>query len=417
MEFRALTDEQYQEFIDQYDRVYLTQLVEYGDVRSAGGARVDRVGLIDDGKVVGAATVVYEPWARLFRRAIVHFGPMLDYDNADLVRTFMTELKKWVMKNPRVIALRVNPYVIRRPYEDLEAGDATQRAQQLDQVMAEVGGVPVEGDYFDGVDIHPIYLYSKNLEGMTYDEAFASFKNNVRTDIRNAAANGVRVEYLGPDDLDVIKKLLDHTEERTEMPHVEDSAIDLVRNMMVQMGTERYVYPVAVLDTKEALESIGDELRVVEVEMAALRPDEEGGAPTKKQQKQLKELRFRYDALQRRRDKTLKVQQERGERVILTASLYVETPSDLIFHYSGGYDDLASFRGVYAVHEAMIKRAIERGKRWYNMNVIRGVFEEGEPGFGLLDYKRHFQGTVEELVGTYEFPLRPFLAKKLGATR
>ncbi|MFZ1383086.1 MAG: peptidoglycan bridge formation glycyltransferase FemA/FemB family protein, partial [Scrofimicrobium sp.] len=272
------------------------------------------------------------------------------------------------------------------------------------------------GDFYTDPTVQPNHMYTKDLGNMNYDEVMASVKNNVRTDIRNAAANGVRVEYLGPDDFGILRAILDHTEDRTGMPPITDENLGRCRDMMVQMGTARYLFPAAVLDTGAALKSIGDELRVVEAEMAALQPDEEGGAPTKKQQKQLKELQFRYDAQQRRRDKTLKVQQERGERVILTASLFVETPTDLIYHHSGAYADLASFRGIYAIHEAMLRHAVDNGLRWYNMHAVPDLTDEDGPGLGVLDFKRHFQGDVEELVGTYEFALRQFLAKRLGAT-
>ncbi|WRS29591.1 peptidoglycan bridge formation glycyltransferase FemA/FemB family protein [Actinomycetaceae bacterium MB13-C1-2] len=422
VEFRALSDREYQAFLDDQERVYLTQLIEYGDVRREEGRRVDRVGLVDDGRVVGAATVVYESWMRIFRRALVHFGPVLNFDDSDLVRLFIEELKQWVMRDPRVIVLRVNPDMIRRPYDDLIAGDESSAAKRLDATMAMVGATKVKGEYFDDTSIHPIFMYSKDLAGLDFRQAIASTGNNVRSGIRKAASGGVRVRFLGADDFPVLKSALDHTVERTGMPEISDDALERTRRLMKRMGPEKFQLVVSELDVEASLTAIEGELEALSAKIDGLERDQReaetrGLSFSKKHANQLREARTRNDALIRNKTKTEEVRRKYGDRPILTVSTFVETPSDMIFYHSGGYDDLASYRGIYAVHEAMIARSIERGKRWYNLHVIQGVFEEGKPGFGLLDYKRNFHGTIEELVGTYEFALRPFLARNTGAVQ
>ncbi|WRS29589.1 peptidoglycan bridge formation glycyltransferase FemA/FemB family protein [Actinomycetaceae bacterium MB13-C1-2] len=414
MEFQTLTDEQYQGFIDQYDRVYLTQLLEYGDVRRDEGVEIARVGLLNGGEIVAAATVVLEPWKKVFRRACVYYGPMLDYRETGLLREFITGLKAWAHKERSVIALRVNPYVLRRFYKDITPGPETEIAKSVDSVMNDLGGRRVLGDFYTDPTIQPNHMYTKDLGNMSFEQILSSVKNNVRTDIRNATANGVEVEFLGPEDFGVLRAVLDHTEDRTGMPPITDANLARCRDMMEKMGTARYLFPAAILDTNRALKSIAQETETIELQMKLLEPDHQH-TPTRKQQKQLKELKFRHDALIRRREKTLKVSRERGEHVVLTASLFVETPTDLIYHHSGGYEDLASFRGIYAIHEAMLKHAALRGLRWYNMHAVPDLADENGPGLGVLEFKRHFQGNVEELVGTYEFPIRPFLARVLGA--
>lgn len=418
VEFRELTDAEYQGFLDRQDRVYVSQLIEYGDAREGENVNVQRVGLVDDGKVLGAAMINEQPWMKLFKRSIAYFGPSVDFNDIEMATRFMEGLKNWVKRDPRVLSLRVNPYVIRRPYDGLTPGKDTEEARAFEEVMKRTGGVKVKGDYFrDGTSVAASYLYTKDLAGLDYKQAIASTGNNVRAGVRKAASNDIKIEYAEPSDesFKILRDILNHTAERTEMPEVDDIALVRSRRMMELMGPEKFLFPIAILDTKDTLATIDSEIVATESEIAKFEAMAEEGELSKKHANQLKQFQNQHGALLRRREKTLEVQETHGERVVLTASQFIETPTDMIFYHSGGYSDLADYRGIYAVHDAMIKRAIDRGLRWYNLNVIPGSFEEGEPGYGLVDYKSNFHGEVEELVGSYDFAIRPKLAKRLGA--
>lgn len=422
VEFRPLSDEEYRDFLGRQSRVYMTQLVEYGDARAKDGLRVDRVGMLADGEVVGAATVIFEPWKKFFKRANVLYGPSLDYTNPKLVRAFMSLLRRWVREDPQVLSIRVNPYVVRRPYEDTTPGEDLEVATIIDDCMRAVGAKKVEGEFYEDSSVQPRFMYSKDLAGLDYKQVLASTGNNVRSGIRKAAANGVHVEYLGPDDLEVIKPILDHTAERTGMPVVSSYVLERYRRMMRDMGPNRFMFPAAVLDTTMALDSIDQELESISVKLrrlnqTAVEAAASGRELSRKQGNQLRQLETRREALERNRDRTREVRETEGERVVLAASLFLETPTDLIFHHSGGYEHLDHYRGIYAIHGEMLKRATERGLRWYNMNAISGVFEEGGHGYGVFDFKRNFHGTVEEWVGSYDLPIRPHLARALGASQ
>lgn len=416
MEFRELTDAEYRDLLGRQDRVYLSQLVEYGDARRLEGTVVQRVGLLaDDGTPLGAATIYNQPWKKVFFRAIAYYGPMVDFMDESLALNLVRELVRWVKKDPRVLALRVNPFVHRRPYRDITPGEESEEARAVDRVMALAGATKVKGEYQDGVSVAANFLYTKDLGRMNYEEVLASTGNNVRAGIRKAASNGVKVEYLGTEDFAILRDVLDHTAERTEMPPVLPDDLERARQLMRLMGPETCHYMVAILDAEETLRAIDTELESVKEELAHFDELEKDRQLTRKQHNAREQLRDRINGLLRRRDKTERVRSKHGEKVVLTASQFIETPTDMIFYYSGGYSDLADYRGIYAVHNEMMKRAVQKGLRWYNLNVIPGVFDAEQPGYGLVDYKRNFHGNVEELVGTYEFAIRPRLAKWLGA--
>ena len=111
MDFTRLSDQDYQAFVAAQERCFYTQLPEYGDVREAEGFAVERVGLVRGGEVRGVATIVYQPWKKLFRRAVVPYGPVLDWSDKQLVQDFFEHLRGWVERDRKVLTLRVNPQI------------------------------------------------------------------------------------------------------------------------------------------------------------------------------------------------------------------------------------------------------------------------------------------------------------------
>jgi lipid II:glycine glycyltransferase (peptidoglycan interpeptide bridge formation enzyme) len=76
-----------------------------------------------------------------------------------------------------------------------------------------------------------------------------------------------------------------------------------------------------------------------------------------------------------------------------------------------------AFNGVYAVVNEAMKRSLAHGVRRFNM---MGFFPDFSRNNGLLEFKKQYNGHIEELVGTYVCdlqPLRFFLARAAGKVR
>lgn len=119
--------------------------------------------------------------------------------------------------------------------------------------------------------------------------------------------------------------------------------------------------------------------------------------------------------LDRRTNETEAIRSEYGDDVVLSASLFVHSPHELVYLLSGSYSQFQSYSGIYLIHRAMIEWALEHDVSWYNMFGITGDFTEDASDAGVLHFKRQFNGDVEEYVGTYDIPLRKHLASVLNA--
>ncbi len=420
MNVTRLSDQDYHTFVAAQERCFYTQLPAYGDVREAEGFKVERVGLIHGGEILGVATIVYLPWQKLFRRAVVPYGPVLDWSDKDLVRTFFEHLTAWVKKDRKVLTLRVNPLLRRREYRDTTSGQMNETARFFDHVMENLGAKRVTKEFYDSSDIQVRFAYVKDLASMDYDAVAASCHQSVRTAFRKAGANGVTVKFIGPDDFHILEAVIAHTAERTAMEAVTPSMMAYYRDLMTRMGPEGVLLPAAVLSCPDALRQLAEEREQVSAEISDLEASERdahelGRQLGKKHRNRLKELRSRVEVLDRRTNETEAIRSEYGDDVVLSASLFVHSPHELVYLLSGSYSQFQSYSGIYLIHRAMIEWALEHDVSWYNMFGITGDFSEDASDAGVLHFKRQFNGDVEEYVRTYDIPLRKHLASVLSA--
>lgn len=422
MRFAQLTDTAYSRFAERQERMSFAQLPAYAATRRDQGAEVSLVGVVDGDpeRILAAAIVSYQPWKRVFKRANIVFGPTFEEYSPEVERVFYEGLLDFVKRDKSVLSVRVTPATIRRHYDDITPGDETAQAQNLDRLIEDLGGHRVMLDFSERPDIPVRFSYVKNIEGMDFAAVQKSTGQQVRTAFNRKGTNGVEVTFVEPDQIDILERVLNHTAERTNMPEISASRIEYYALLAEHLGADKAFLPVAILHTATYLEQIAEERAEVSAKLEDFSKREadlevEGKALGKKQRNQMKELQSRLDVLAKRETETRGVQAEHGDEVILAASLFVASPNELTYVVSGAYSQFTAYYGIYLIHREMFEWATANDVKIYNFYGITGDFSDEASDAGVLHFKRQFSGDVEEYVGTYDLPIRPMLAKALGA--
>lgn len=428
MRFVRVSEAAYASFIHSQDRVLFPQLPGAIAVRRGEGFRVDLVGVVEGNKnstgddrerLVAAAAVLYQPWKRVFLRAKVIYGPVLDYSRPELVSFFFKELTSFLRADKKVLSLRVNPPLIRNFYDDVTPGEETPEAVQLDEAIANAGGTRYLKEFYEDNDVQVHYSYVKDLDGMNLQQAMKSTAQAMRTGFNRWGTPGLTVEYLTPETFDEFIKVYDSTTARTGAHDVSESSYNYYREMQ-EVAPESVIIPAAYLDCDAYLKGVADERAEITVKMDDLHKREvdlaaEGKQLSKKQANARKEMADRLAVLDKREAETREVQAKAGNKVLLAASYFVVSPNELLYLLSGAYEEYQSYFGVYLIHRAMFEYAIENDLRWYNTFGISGIFTPEAFDAGVLHFKRQFKGNVEEYVGTYDFALRGPMSRVLGS--
>ena len=416
-----LSQTEYADFIGTQARVFFTQLPSYADVRAGEGFEVHYLGMRgDDGALRAATIALLQPWKRFFRRVVIPYGPILEWDDDAALHDFFQSLRDFYHKDWRVLTVRVNPLVSRHFYHDIDIVGENPQVSVLEREIQAVGGFLLDADSTEIHDVQERFAFVKGVGGMDFAQVMASCGQAVRTGFNRCGTNGVRIDFKKPDDIGILRDVLHHTAGRTDMHEFKDSTIAYYRDLMTRMGPEEAFLPVAILDCTEALRLIDEETQELTKKIAEITSQEtelltQSRTLSKKQRNARKEYEERLKVLEKRREETLTIQSESGDEVILAASLFIHSPHELIYLVSGAYSQYQSYYGIYLIHRAMLEWAVTHDVQWYNMFGITGDFTESASDAGVLHFKRQFTGNVEEYVGTYVLPIHPHLAHTLKA--
>lgn len=146
-----------------------------------------------DGLRIGQAIVVYRRSFRIFRKALLFHGPLLDYNSiADL--TDLLEALILYLKKKNIASLSIHPYLtdlIRN--EELEIIEE-EKADEVSKVFEKLGFEqyldPEQALVVNQMFVKPIDTFT------TSDEMLAAFSPSLKRDLKKFTALHVKVEEL-----------------------------------------------------------------------------------------------------------------------------------------------------------------------------------------------------------------------------
>jgi len=96
-----------------------------------------------------------------------------------------------------------------------------------------------------------------------------------------------------------------------------------------------------------------------------------------------------------------------GKAIPFAGIVFIESGSEMVSYLGGALSDYAKYRGPYLLHDAMIKKAIEKGYARYNFYGIEGDIDNPESeGYGVYIFKTRFgTGEAVELLGEFILPI------------
>ncbi len=429
MEFVQLTSSQYQRFVRQADRVFLPQLPEYGAVRTRLGMAVDYVGVVShadvqtparrgqtprarpDAAILAAGLVVLQPWKKIYRRALLSYGPTLDWSDSAMVDCFFAGLRAHLRRDRRILAVRFNPLLPRVFYHDIEIVAGNPTAARAERQLRALGARRIEKEFYQQSDVQIRYIYTKDISGMSFEEATATLAKGLRRRFHNEGRYGVEVRFLGPDDFAVFDTLHDATVERTSMASLSSASQEFYRALMRELGPERALLAVAYFSPTRYLQQIAAEREQAKARLEVLSQRRR----TKACERETAELTERLEALNWREENAREALSTYGDEIPFNAALGFHSGNELLLLLGGMDKRFSAYARDYPVERALFKWACDHGVSIYNTFGISGIFDETAPDATVLTFKRWLNGNVEEFIGTFVLPIRPQLAKRLGA--
>ncbi len=122
----------------------------------------------------------------------------------------------------------------------------------------------------------------------------------------------------------------------------------------------------------------------------------------KSKDKKKKEAEFQLENINNKIKKVLELKSKKGNIIPLSAAMFMLYGDEVIYLFSGSYEEYMEFYGQYRIQWEMIKYAAQHKYRRYNFYGIKDFKNKDSEGYGIYEFKKGFNGYVEELLGLYE---------------
>jgi len=387
------------------DRYYLQQAAVYSKMQNFNNLKTKILAVKENDEVLAYATFIYFPYKKFFFKVTAQHGPIMDYSNTELVRFYMTELKKYFAKDFRVLCVRVNPFLNERIYKDIEYVETTKESIETDKILTSLGYKPLNDDLFTNPTLASRCVYSRELEeSLTEDTLLKTVSTMAKRSINKAIKEGITVKEIdifNDEDAAIFDSINKSTEDRINF---QIRTSEYFRNLKTALGDKLHLM-VSYLDCDSLISKLNKEIEDFNSEKTKLTEKLESGKVNP--EKTMNKIARIDESIAFNNDKIAKIsslKEDHGNIIYLSCASFIETKQDLIYFTGGMKKEFSRFNGSYLVMYTMIKYAIRNNFKIFNFfGTSKEFTSEDATDYSVLQFKRHFNGNVEYFMDNYEF--------------
>ena len=371
-----INNEKYTEFIKSHKHGNMMQAIEWSAIKNTWGAV--RVAVSDDEDNIIAAAQV------LTRKGLwyVPRGPILDYNNKELLGFFLTNLKKFAKtKQAKLVKLDIPIAVKDEKLANFKDVDVDRSNDELIKTFKSYG-YNHKGFSLDmSSTIQPRFNTVTKLEKPVPD----LFSKDTRRLIRDADKKFVEVRRCGKENLDDFLFALACTEKRK---NISLRGREYFENLLDTFGDNALLY-ISYINVEKALKECHNRKENLEKEI------EELGEKSPKKKRTLEEQVAGIDKLIALFN-GLEIEDKSKDQVI-SAAITIAYGNHAEIIYAGMNEDFAKLPAQYKVFSDTMKKAQEMGISEVSMGGIEGSLNDS-----LLGFKSKFSPNIVEYYGEFD---------------
>lgn len=371
-----INNEEYTEFIKSHKHGNMMQAIEWSAIKNTWGAV--RVAVSDDEDNIIAAAQV------LTRKGLWYLprGPILDYNNKELLGFFLTNFKKFAKtKQAKLVKLDIPIAVKDEKLANFKDVNVDRSNDELIKTFKSYG-YNHKGFSLDmSSTIQPRFNTVTKLEKPVPD----LFSKDTRRLIRDADKKFVEVRRCGKENLDDFLFALACTEKRK---NISLRGREYFENLLDTFGDNALLY-ISYINVEKALKECHNRKENLEKEI------EELGEKSPKKKRTLEEQVAGTDKLIALFN-GLEIEDKSKDQVI-SAAITIAYGNHAEIIYAGMNEDFAKLPAQYKVFSDTMKKAQEMGISEVSMGGIEGSLNDS-----LLGFKSKFSPNIVEYYGEFD---------------
>ena len=376
----GITAEEHDEFVKNSPQTNLLQSSDWAKIKDNWGN--ERLGVYQDQKLVAVASILIQPLPLGFTMLYIPRGPIMDYQNSQLV-SFMLQSIKTYAKSKRAVFAKFDPSLfLRKGLIGQEAKDQ-EATLEIIQSLKECGVEWVGRTEDMGETIQPRFQANIYKEYFTEDQLSKSTKQAIRT----ARNKGVEVIFGGTELLDEFAALMKKTEARKGI-HLRGK--DYYEKLLTTYAGQSYI-TLSRINLAQRLASLKEQLEKNQAEASRFNEKTKPGKiDNNRQEKERLEEEIQF----------LNQELKAGhETVSLSGTLTLEFGGTSENVYAGMDENFRRYQPAILTWYETAQHAFDRGADWQNMGGVENHLDGG-----LYHFKSKFNPMIEEFVGEFNLP-------------
>ena len=373
----GITAEEHDEFVKNSPQTNLLQSSDWANIKDNWGN--ERLGIYQDQKLVAVASILIQPLPLGFTMLYIPRGPIMDYQNSQLV-SFMLQSIKTYAKSKRAVFAKFDPSLfLRKGLIGQEAKDQ-EATLAIIQSLKECGVEWIGRTEDMGETIQPRFQANIYKEYFTEDQLSKSTKQAIRT----ARNKGVEVIFGGTELLDEFAALMKKTEARKGI-HLRGK--DYYEKLLTTYAGQSYI-TLSRINLAQRLASLKEQLEKNQAEASRFNEKTKPGKIDNNRQEKERleeEIQFLHQEL------------KGGQEIVsLSGTLTLEFGGTSENVYAGMDENFRRYQPAILTWYETAQHAFDRGADWQNMGGVENHLDGG-----LYHFKSKFNPMIEEFVGEF----------------
>lgn len=373
----GITAEEHDEFVKTSPQNNLLQSSDWAKIKDNWGN--ERLGVYQDHKLVAVASILIQPLPLGFTMLYIPRGPIMDYQNSELV-AFMLQSIKTYAKSKRAVFAKFDPSLfLRKGLIGQETSDQ-EATLAIIQSLKECGVEWVGRTEDMGETIQPRFQANIYKEYFTEDQLSKSTKQAIRT----ARNKGVEVIFGGTELLDEFAALMKKTEARKGI-HLRGR--DYYEKLLTTYAGQSYI-TLSRINLAQRLASLKEQLEKNQAEASRFNEKTKPGKIDNNRQEKERleeEIQFLHQEL------------KAGQEIVsLSGTLTLEFGGTSENVYAGMDENFRRYQPAILTWYETAQHAFDHGATWQNMGGV-----ENQLDGGLYHFKSKFNPMIEEFVGEF----------------
>ncbi len=401
MSLQELTLDQYQEFLDSQQGYSFLQTREMATLLTKRGMTVRPMALIKDDQVVVAGLLYSLPMTGGLHMEI-NSGPVIA--NEAYLSEFYQLLQDFAKKNG-ALQLIIKPH---QTYQTFD-GQGQQSSPEKTELISQLTSL---GFQFDGLQNgypggEPDWHYVKDLTGLTQDNLIASFSKKGKPLVKKTNSFGIQIQALKREELERFSKITAATSDRREY---QDKPLSYYQDFYDSFG-DKAEFLMASINFQDYHDNLLLGQTRLKEKLAQIQADLDKIPNSRKKQNEHREISSQIETFETRLTEAKDWMTTYGtEDIDLAASLFIYTPEELVYLFSGSLTEFNKFYAPVALQEYAMRKALDLKIPFYNFLGIQGIFDGSD---GVLRFKQNFNGYIVRKMGTFRYYPNPLKFKFL----